>query len=305
VAIDREALFNSGFHVRQRVAGELFFGVEHASPDFGGSLNGGQGHSEGFADEPAVEVNLFEGGEHFGPIDMALAGSTAVVFGDVDQSQIRRGFTEGGGGIFFFDVRVERVVDQAAVGVIHCLDEAHEVGNLIEEVAFEAVEGFEAEDDVGPGGVFGDFAHRVDAPAPFVGGWWVAGELADGGVDGADENFGADGVATIECALAGIDGGGANFRIGADRIVGGGADGRSGAAKIEIVEVFGPGAVVGFDAEDKIEDRHFDAVIALPAEHFQDRELAIVEAIGPKHEVDGEGHSGQWAVGREGLVSSD
>src|SRR5262249_22317342 len=129
--------------------------------------------------------------------------------------------------------------------------------------------------------VLGDLPHAIHSPFPLVGRGPAAGEFGQRRVNGADQEFGAQGVTTLESPLRGVDRGSANSLIGTDRVIRCRADRRGRAAEVQMFEPLTP----GFVSERQIVDRHFDAVPALSLEHLKNGQHAVVEPIGPEQQV--------------------
>src|SRR6185312_6806883 len=91
--------------------------------------------------------------------------------------------------VFLFNVGVERVVQDADVGVIDLFAETHGVDRGVEEVSLEAVERLNGERDAVGGERIADRLQTFDGALPFVWGAAAAGEIADGAVHGSGENF--------------------------------------------------------------------------------------------------------------------
>ena len=270
---------------------DLFGGGEEVAPDAGGGGEVGEGTAEGFDGHPAVVTDFLEVLDLFGDVDVATTRGAAVVFGDVNVIEFAGGEygVDGGEGILFFDVGVEGVVHGAEVGVIDAL---HVGGGLIhgvEEVSFEAVEGFDGAFDASGFGNRSDGAVDAGCAVEFGFGGVGAGELAEDLIVGAAEGWHAGVVGAVEDALEVVDGALAIGGVGADGVVGFvGEDGDGGGFKAVVLEdladVF---EVVG--AAD-VEDGDFDTVVASGFEFFDDGKVFFGHMTGPEEEVKSDFH---------------
>lgn len=176
---------------------------------------------------------------------------------------------------------MEGIEHHAAGGVPDFADEACGIGLCVEEVAFEAVEGFDAEADADFTGMFGGEAHAFEAPFPFVGGGSGAGEESEGGVERSDEGFDTAFGAAIEGASIEFDPFGADGGIGADGVIFDIANGDGCPLEAEVIEAFSPGGVVEFE----IEHGDFDAIEADGLDLLEDGEETVMEFAGPQEQV--------------------
>jgi hypothetical protein len=147
-----------------------------------------------------------QGVERLVPVDVPGAGNAAVVLRDVHEHGPGRGGRDRRGDVLLLDVGVEGVVHHPHVRMVDRLHEGDGLVDAREEVVFEAVEVFGGDRHARLRGVRRHLPHRVDAPAKLVVGGALAGELADRGVRGADEQAHAGGLAAVDRAPHGVDG---------------------------------------------------------------------------------------------------
>lgn len=95
-------------------------------------------------------TDLFEGSKGAFPVDMAIAGSGAVIGRDVNGSNARSSSADGGGDVLLFDIGVESVVELSDVLQIDNVGHAGGIGLVIGHVGFEAIERFQGTNDYVP-----------------------------------------------------------------------------------------------------------------------------------------------------------
>jgi hypothetical protein len=148
---------------------------------------------------------------------MAFAGGPTIVLGEVHMIDLRDVGSDDPDRILLFDIGVERVVQEAAIGFVHLSDNVRGIGECIEHVALEAVRWLDRKLNVVSRRMGGVFVHAHSVGA-FGFRWRVAGEDAEGLVERPAKRLTARGRQTVDCPFEMIESGGADRRICADAI---------------------------------------------------------------------------------------
>src|SRR5260221_7323845 len=96
--------------------------------------------------------------EELRPRDVPRSRHSAIVLARMQMFQMRRGRPDGRADVFFLDVRVEGIEEEADGRVADGLAERGAVGDGVEEEGFEPVQGLDANLDARAGGRIG---HRL------------------------------------------------------------------------------------------------------------------------------------------------
>ena len=97
------------------------------------------------------------------PFDLTRAGCAPVIFGNMDVMNAFPGGADGGGGIFLFNMRVERVVMNPEVRHVHGVDDFAAITLAVKNIGLKAIDGFLGQADIHLGRVFRHFADHVRA----------------------------------------------------------------------------------------------------------------------------------------------
>src|SRR5215469_12778601 len=282
-----------------RVAGELALVVEELPPDLGGGGEVRQEVPERLHGEPAVVADVPQRSERRVPGDAARSGHATVVFRDVNVGDAAPRPPDSGRRILLFDMGMERVQVDAAVGVPHLIDEADGLVERVQVVQLESVDHFLGQHHACAGGILGHAAQVSDAARPLLVGGAGAGEDAEGYLVRAAQQGRSDRGAAVDHGLHVLVRGLLYRRVGAQRIPLRCDHCVSGPLQAKIVQMLPPARPLRFV---EIKDRNLDTVVADPLQGLEHGQQAVVHVVRPQVQVDPELH--RWPPGRSPSVAA-
>jgi len=114
-------------------------------------------------DDCALIVDFAQSAENLRPRHPATPGRTTIGFAEVEMTQPGSGLNDGIPEAVFFDVHVEGVEKNFAVGATDPFSKGNTFGCDVHHELLEAIDDFDAKEDVAIFGGFNRFAHALES----------------------------------------------------------------------------------------------------------------------------------------------